>query len=53
VAGLLVQFETLVDELGAAGALVPEAIERIRASADTLGSLRRHIFFEVSDLSKW
>lgn len=53
VSGLLAHFETLLAELEAAGAVAPEAVERVRASADTLGSLRRHVFFEVSDLSKW
>jgi hypothetical protein len=53
VSDLLVQFETLLAELEAAGTVVPEAIERVRASADTLGATRRHIFFEVADLSKW
>jgi hypothetical protein len=53
VSALLVQFETLLAELEAAGAVAEEAIERVRASAGTLGAVRRHIFFEVSDLSKW
>ncbi len=53
VSALLAQFETLLTELKAGGAVAPEAIERVRASADTLGVTRRHIFFEVSDLSKW
>jgi len=53
VSGLLVRFETLLAELEAAGTVAPEAVERVRASADTLGAIRRHIFFEVSDLSKW
>ena len=53
VSALLVQFETLLAELEAAGTVAPEAVERVRASADTLAATRRHIFFEVSDLSKW
>jgi hypothetical protein len=53
VSDLLVQFETLLAEMEAAGTLAPEAIERVRASADTLSATRRHIFFEVADLSKW
>jgi hypothetical protein len=53
VSSLLVQFETLIAELESAGAIAPEAVERIRASAETLAPDRRHIFFEVADLSKW
>ncbi len=53
VSGLLAQFETLLAELETAGTVAPEAVERVRASSDTLGAIRRHIFFEVADLSKW
>lgn len=53
VSELLVQFEVLLAELRAAGAVGPEAIERVRASASTLGAARHHIFFEVADLSRW
>ena len=53
VSSLLVQFETLIAELESAGVVAPEALERIRASAETLAPDRRHIFFEVADLSKW
>ena len=53
MSSLLVQFETLIAELESAGVVAPEAVERIRASAETLAPSRRHIFFEVADLSKW
>jgi len=53
VSSLLVQFETLIAELESAGVVAPEVIERIRASAETLTPSRRHVFFEVADLSKW
>jgi hypothetical protein len=53
VSSLLVQFETLITELESAGVIPPEAVERIRASAETLVPDRRHIFFEVADLLKW
>ncbi len=53
VSALLAQFETLLAELESAGAIPAEAIQRVRASADALGAARRHIFFEVVDLSRW
>lgn len=53
LSSLLGQFDTLVGELEASGNLAPDAVERIRAAADTLGPERWHAFFEVSDLSKW
>jgi hypothetical protein len=53
VSDLLVQFETLLAELETAGTIAPEIVGSVRASADTLGATRRHIFFEVADLSKW
>lgn len=53
VSSLIVQFESMIAELESAGVVAPEAIERIRASAETLAPSRRHIFFEVADLSKW
>jgi hypothetical protein len=53
VSSLIVQFEALLAELEATAAITPEAIQRVRASADALGALRAHIFFEVDDLSRW
>jgi hypothetical protein len=53
LSALLVQFERLLVELEAGGAVAPEGIERIQASANTLGAARRYLFFEVADLSKW
>lgn len=53
VSDLLVQFQALIAELEATGALPTEALERIRASAESLGPAQRHAFYEVADLSKW
>ena len=53
VSSLLVQFETLIAELESAGVVAPGTVQRIRAAAETLAPDRRHIFFEVADLSKW
>lgn len=53
VSSLLVQFETLLAELEAAGVVAPEALERVRSSAEALAPARRYVFCEVSDLSKW
>ena len=53
VSSLLVQFEILMAELESAGVVAPGSVQRIRAAAGTLAPDRRHIFFEVADLSKW
>jgi hypothetical protein len=53
LSSLIVQFESLIAELESAGVVVPEAGERIREFAETQVPDRRHLFFEVADLSKW
>lgn len=53
LSSLIAQYETLLAELEAAGVLAPEALNRIRVSAESLGPDRQHAFFEVSDISKW
>ncbi len=53
LSALIAQYESLLGELEAAGLLGSDALNRIRASAESLGPDRRHAFFEVADLSKW
>src|SRR5487761_1221288 len=47
LSSLWVQFETLLAELEESGAVKPEALERVRASAEQLGPARSHAFTEV------
>jgi hypothetical protein len=53
VSKLLTQFETLLTELEAAGAVTPEAVGRVREVDKKMSDMRRVDFFEVADLSQW
>jgi hypothetical protein len=53
VAGLLGQVEAIIEELGAASALSAESTARIRAAADESKAVKRHLFYQVADISKW